>query len=165
MSKLYEITAQHKALQEIEVPEDGTMDEAIKDTFEMIEGDFNDKAVAMVKVTRNMDADVSSIDDEIKRLQARKKTITNYKASLVEYLRNNMEACGISKIDCPLFNITLGKGSPILLVEDEEKVSTDWVDIKIERKLQKANILKALKSGEKIEGCSIGTAKSSILIK
>ncbi len=84
MSKLYEITAKHKALQEIEVPEDGTMDEAIKDTFEMIEGDFNDKAVAMVKVTRNMDADVSSIDDEIKRLQARNKTITNYKASCLE---------------------------------------------------------------------------------
>ncbi len=165
MSKLYEITAKHKALQEIEVPEDGTMDEAIKDTFEMIEGDFDEKAISLVTITRDMELNINSIDDEIKRLQARKKTITNYKASLVEYLRNNMEACGISKIDCPLFNITLRKGSPILLVDDEEKVSTDWVDIRVERKLQKANILKALKSGEKIDGCSIGTAKSSILIK
>ncbi len=76
-----------------------------------------------------------------------------------------MEAGGSSRRDCPLFGFTLRKGSPILLVDDEEKVSTDWVDIKIERELQKANILKALKSGEKIDGCSIGTAKSSILIK
>ena len=165
MMKLYEITAQHRELESIELPEDGSMIDAVRDTFEMIEGEFNDKAISLITVVRNKEADVQGLDSEIKRLQARKKSIENEQQSMKDYLRHNMEATGITKIECPLFKITLGKGRPMVLVEDEEKIPTDYIDIKITKAPMKAEILKRLKAGDVIDGCSLGTSKSSIMIK
>ena len=115
---LYEITDDYRQL--LELAEDGADDmaEAIADTFEMIEGEFNDKAIATVKVATNMNGDIEAVGAEIKRLQARKKTLENRRDSLKEYLRRNMENAGITKIECPLFSITLGKGSAIVNVND-----------------------------------------------
>ena len=71
MSKLYEISAQYKELQDMEPSEDASMVEAVATTLECIQGDFNDKAQALVTVVHNMGSDVDSLDVEIKRLQSR----------------------------------------------------------------------------------------------
>ena len=165
MSKLYEITDQHKELEKLAENDDGTLAEALVDTFEAIEGEFNDKAISLITVVKNMDGDVIALDTEIKRLQARKQTINNNQNGLKEYLRTNMEATGISKISCPLFTITLGKGRDIVQIDNEDKIPTDYLRIETSVAPMKKEILADLKAGKSIEGVSLTKSQTSLRIK
>ena len=163
--KMYEITAQHKDLLKLADTSDEDMAQAIDDTFEALTGDFEEKAISVIHVAMNFKADEVAIDMEIKRLQARKKQMTNKQESLKEYLRINMLDCGITKIDCPLFSITLGKPRKICLINDEDKIPAEWLNIKTVMSPMKVDILKALKAGEDIPGAELGESKSSLIIK
>lgn len=139
--------------------------EALADTLNGIEGMFNDKAVSVVHVIHNGDSDVAEIDREIERLQARKKVIQNGQKSLKEYLRTNMEASGIKKIECPLFVITLAQGRDIAVIDNEDSIPDEYVRVKTTVAPDKAEILKALKEGEDVPGAHIEKSISSIRIK
>ncbi len=164
MSKpLYELTGQLKELEKLAEFED--MQESVADTIEAIEGEFNDKAVALISVSRTLDGNIESVDAEIKRLTARKKVLTNKKDSMVEYLRSNMEANDINKISCPLFTITLSKAKDMVVVDNEEEIPTDYIDIKMVKQPMKKEMLAALKAGDDVQGCHLGKSKRGLLIK
>ena len=162
--KLYEITEQHKDLLKL-ADESEDMAQAVADTMESLEGDFDDKAISLMYVVNDMSDNVSIIDSEVKRLTDRKKTIVNKQESMKEYLRFNMEESGISKIECPLFTITLAKGRDIVQIQDEGKIPTDYLNIKTSVTPIKADIAKALKSGVDVPGAILVKSKSSIRIK
>lgn len=166
MTHLYELTEQSRELAQLAEVSDEEMAQAIADTWEALEGEFNDKAVAIVHVTRIIDADVSIIDAEIKRLQLRKKTTVNKIEALKSYLRTNMAASGISKIDCPLFSITLGKPSKIVVIDNESKIPADYLKMQTLMSPMKKEILAALKEDpDAVPGCSLGESKQSLLIR
>lgn len=160
--KLYELSAQYQQLHELSADDEG-MEIAIRDTLEGITGEFREKAANLVKFTQNMDADIDSLDAEIKRLQARKKAMENKKQALRDYLRENMEYTGISKIECPLFTITCSKSAQAVAIDDEDALPERYV--KTERKPKRAELKAALKAGEHIEGARLVPGKSSIRIK
>jgi hypothetical protein len=164
MSKLYDISAEYKELVAMS-EDDDEMALAIADTLEGIEGEFNDKANAIVSMVLNMDGDVEPIDSAIARLQARKKVIQNKQASLKNYLRENMERTGIKKISCPLFTITCVPGREIAYIDNEEALPDDYLSVKTTISPDKTAITKALKDGTTIEGAHLERAKSSIRIK
>ncbi len=164
MPKLYELTENHRALQKL-VDDEDLPTEAIKDTFEGIEGEFNDKAISLITVVNNIKSDTDAIDAEIKRLQDRKKTKVKAQDSMKEYLRSNMEATGISKIECPLFSITLANGRDIVQIDDETSIPPDYIDIKMTSTPMKKEILADMKTGAVIPGASIGKSKPSLRIK
>jgi len=164
MTKLYQITEQHRDLQAL-ADADELPAEAIADTFDALEGEFNDKAMSVVHVIENMDSDVEAVDREIKRLSARKAALSNRRDSIREYLRSNMEATGIAKIECPLFAITIAKGRDMVLVDNENLIPDDLVEISVISKPNKREILKRMKGGEDIPGARIEKSKSSLRIK
>lgn len=165
VSKLYEISEQYSELQALADSDDENMKEAVATTLECIEGNFNEKAKALVTVVHNMDSDVESLDAEIKRLQARKQAIKNRQDSMREYLRDNMERTGIKKISCPLFTINCVAGREIAVINDDTAIPDEYMAVKTEIKPDKAAITKALKDGVEIPGVSLDRAKSSIRIK
>lgn len=165
MSKLYEISAQYSELQELETIDDAHMVEAVASTLECIQGDFNDKAQALVTVVHNMGSDADSIDVEIKRLQARKTAIKNRQEALKEYLRDNMERTGTQKISCPLFTIICVSGRKISIINDDALIPDEYMTVKTEIIPDKSALTKALKDGIEIPGVSLDRAKSSIRIK
>lgn len=164
MSTLHEITDKHRELEKL-AEESEDMAQAVADTMEGIEGEFNDKALSLVNVMKNIGAGIPSIDAEIARLTARKKTIENNQKHMVNYLQSNMEGSGISKIECPLFTITLAKGRDMVQVDDENKIPADYMSYKTSQSPMKKEIMAALKSGEVIEGVSMVKSSSSIRIK
>lgn len=161
---LYEITAKHKELALL-AEENEDMAQAVSDTMEAIEGEFNDKALSLVNVMKNIGESIPSIDAEIARLTARKKSIENNQAHMTNYLQVNMEASGISKIECPLFTITLAKGRDIVQIDDADKIPSDYMNYKTSASPMKKEILTALKEGEEIAGASLTKSKNSIRIK
>lgn len=154
--KLYELSAQYRELQ--------TMDaEFVEDTLEGIEGEIEVKAENLLAVVSNINSDVDAISNEIKRLQARKKTLTTRQDWLREYLRDNMEAAGIDKITCPLFTITLRKPTKIVDVLEPDLLPEDFQKVTIAP--DKVAIKKALESGIEIPGCKLVDGRRGLMIK
>ena len=157
--KLHEMSNDYVGLLESDLDED-----QLKDCLESIEGAIEDKASNIVKVVSCLNSDVYIIENEIARLQARKKAITNNQERLKEYLRYNMEKTGITKINHPLFNITLGKASKKVSILDFDLLPDDFIDIKTEIKPNLNKIKAALKEGD-VSGAVMIDGLSRLLIK
>ena len=157
--KLHEMSNDYVGLLESDLDE-----EQLRDCLESIEGAIEDKASNIVKVVSCLNSDVSIIENEIARLQARKKAITNNQERLKEYLRYNMEKTGITKINHPLFNITLGKASRKVSILDVNLLLDDFIDIKTEIKPNLNKIKAALKEGD-VSGAMMADGLSRLLIK
>lgn len=158
--KLYEITPQLVELSNMDAS-----DEAVRDTLEAVQMEFNDKAVAIVKVAESLDADTSAIDAEIERLKARKQVIVNRKQQLRDYLLYNMEAAGIKKIDSPLFTVTLRQGVESVEIIDQSQIPNEYVTVEVVEKPDKAAIKAAIKSGKEVTGAILKRGANSIQIK
>lgn len=165
MAALYEITAQYQELAALAESGDEDLAVAVRDTMEGIEGEFQEKGKALAMVTLNMDGDLEAIQSQIDRLTERKRILQNRKESLKEYLRTNMEASGISKITHPLFTITLGKGKPIVVIDEESKIPDEYMNTKVTSVPAKSEIAKAIKDGKEVPGAHSEIGKSSISIK
>lgn len=163
MTALRVISEQYRGLLDLAKTDELPI-EAIKDTLDGIEGEFNDKALKIVDVISSVEGDIAQIDAEIDRLTARKKTIANRNQSIRDYLQNNMEACGITKIECPLFTITLAAGRDIVVIDNEDELPDEYITVKTSTAPDKKELLKALKTGA-VSGAHIEKSKSSLRIK
>ena len=161
MTALHDLTGQYLELASNEdLPAD-----AVIDTLQSIVWTIEEKAQALVKWSLDIQGDVDKIDAEIDRLTAKKKTIQSRKESLIEYIKNNMEACEIKKISCAFFTKTLVAGQEVVDVYDADAIPDDYVNVKTTVTPDKNAIKRALKDGREIAGCKLSTGKSSIRIK
>jgi hypothetical protein len=164
MTKLYEMTADYRAV--ARMAEDPEMADAVADTLEGIKGSIEDKGEALMKVVKGMEGDTAALAAEIKRLQARKKTIEGNQAWLKNYLLTNMAATDITLIECPLFRIRRSPGREIVQIDDQAAIPPRFMTKpkKPDPQPIKAEILKALKAGKTVKGCSLARAKESLRI-
>jgi len=164
--KLYEISGQFRGLELLSEDPDCPLDaETLADTMSGIKCEFEDKAKNTVAVMTNMDADINALTTEIKRLQARVAAYKNRKANIRAYLQTNMSRTGITNITCPLFSISLAKGRPIALIDNADEIPARFLKTKLTKTPIKADILKALKDGDKVPGASLGVGAESLRIK
>lgn len=163
MTALRDLTGQYLELLDLAKSDDAPQ-EAIRDTLDAIEGEFNDKAIKVVDVISAVGNDIAAIDREIERLQARKKVILNKEKNMRDYLISNMEVCGIKKIQCPLFSITFVEGKEAVIVDNEDLLPDEFIKVKTSTAPDKVALKAALKSGE-IPGAHLGKGSPYILIK
>ena len=102
--KLYEISDQYAALMDMadDIPAD-----ALADTLESIQADFDEKAINVALVIQNLKSDENQLKEEIDRLTVKKKAIKARQDRLREYLLTNMQAIKKINVKSPLINITL----------------------------------------------------------
>ncbi len=165
MSRLYELTGQFKELAALADGADEDLAVAVRDTMQAIEGEFQEKGKAIAMIALNIDGDLEAIQKQIDRLAERKRIINNRKESLKEYLRENMDASGITKITHPLFTITCGKGKPSVVIDDQNAIPDEYMRVTTSMAPDKAAIAKAIKEGKTVEGAHSEIGKSSISIK
>ena len=102
---LYQLVGDRKSIElalddYIDAIEAGDMDEsALWDTLDGIDCAIEDKADGIVQVIRNKQALASAIDEEVKRLQARKKSVDKATERLAAYLSDQLSVIGIDKLD------------------------------------------------------------------
>ncbi len=164
MTSLRDMTGQYTELLAIasdaELPEN-----ALADTLEGLKGEIKLKAENIAHVLLNSDTDVAALDAEIQRLTNRKKAIENGKERLRDYLRFNMEATRTTKIDCPLFSISLGKARDKVSIDNEDVLDESYFNVKITRSPDKRVLLDHLKKGIEIEGVSLIKSQSPLRIR
>ena len=122
--KLYEISDQYAALMDMadDIPAD-----ALADTLESIQADFDEKAINVALVIQNLKSDENQLKEEIDRLTAKIKAIKARQDRLREYLLANMQAVKKMAIKSPLISITL-KRTPAKIdkSEDWESQFVNW---------------------------------------
>jgi hypothetical protein len=158
--KLHELTADVLAIQQEDLPED-----VLADTLESIQGEFEDKGIALGSVVQNIEAEIDALKAHKATIDQKIKTRTNKIAWLKNYLRENMTASGINKIECPLFSVTMRKPSKTVVVDDEDLVPDDYMSVKVVTAPDKKAIAAALKEGEEIPGCRLAEGQAGIIIK
>mgnify|MGYP000853085049 FL=1 len=147
MNILYDLTDKLTSLQR--QAESGNVDpQAIADTMEMVEGDFEDKAVGYVQVYKSIDADVKEIDAEIKRLQERRSSFKNNANTIKQRLVQAMVETGHEHIKTPLFTIYTRRTVSVQAPEDPNKLPPEF--IKTTLMVNKSDLKKALQAGREV---------------
>jgi uncharacterized protein YeeX (DUF496 family) len=161
--KLYEATESLKQIQEM--IDDGVPSEELIDTIELLQIDFLEKAESILYLIKNIDGDVAAIKAEEERLTSIRQVRENRKKSILDYLKRNMSASDIKKIDNGVVSATLGKPRAVAEIDDENLIPMDYKKIKIIASIDKVGLLNALKDGEEIQGARLGQSDYSLTIK
>jgi hypothetical protein len=151
---LYNIKENYLVLMdEIEASE-GVLSEEQETALDINKSELEGKSVAYLEVIRSSEAFVSTIDDEIKRLTALKKRHGN----LIDKLKGSLLSAVTLFGEFTVGTLTFGKRkSESVIVEDINGLHSKFKTTKITESANKAELKKALKAGEKIEGVYVQT--------
>ena len=147
MSTLYELTGQYLALMEIAEEADP---DVLRDTLELIDGEIEDKADNYAKVIKNLEGESKTIEEEIERLNRKKKGIDNSIDSIKKNLERCMIVTGKRKFKTTLFSFGIQKNAPSVNVKDESKVPAQFWK-KQDPKLDRTSLKEFLKENGNTE--------------
>ena len=150
---LYELSQDYRqALDTLTDPENDLPAEVIADTLEGLQGTLEDKAVNVAKFFKNLEATAQAIKGAEQRMAQRRNAIEHRVASMKDYLKTHMEACGITKIESPWFTLAIQKNPAAVEIMDEDSLPDDFVEIVTTRKIDKAGIKQAIEAGADVPG-------------
>lgn len=117
--KLYEISADYQRFQEQiesgEIPE-----EAIADTLEAIEGEFDDKVDNIACIIKSLLAEAKEIKSERDALDGRMKQKQKTADRLTKSLKDEMLFSGRTKVETPRNVVKIRNNPPSVEIENEE---------------------------------------------
>jgi len=162
---LYQLSSNYlQALDFLTDPEIDLPIESINDTLEGLTGELEDKAVNVTKFLRNMEAVADAIKEAEESMAKRRKALENRVKWMKDYLKNNMEYSGISKIECPFFKLSIQKNPAAVNIFDEAAIPEQFKEQVISWKINKTAIKDAIKAGEAVKGAEL-TNGTRLVIK
>jgi hypothetical protein len=153
--RLFEITEQFKALENIEDSDD-LPPEVIADTLEGLEGDFETKAIAVAKFIMSLEATAEQVKAAAKATELRAARIAKRAESIRHYLLLQMQIIDWrAKIEADDIVIARRNNPPMVNVADEASVpKAFWVQPEPPPpRIDKKAIKEALQSGDEVPGC------------
>lgn len=162
---LYQLTADYATA--LATLGDLDLDEqTITDTLEGLKGTLEAKAVNVAKYAANIEAAAEAIKDAEMRMRARRQAYENRAARLKLYVKLNLEAVGLTKIDAPEFAITIKHNPPSVVIEDQSKIPAAFLVIPEAPppSPDKKRIAEALKGGHDVPGARLDNSKTRLEI-
>lgn len=154
--KLYEIAKEYEEFTRLvesgEIPP-----EAIADTLESIEGEFDSKADNTACIIKNLEAEAAAIKAEESALKERRQSKEATADRLKNYLSEQMQAMGKSKLETAR-NMIGFRASTSVYIANEEEFKAKHPDLCVTEtvvKIPKSEIGKALKDGAEIDGVEL----------
>jgi len=158
MSTLYELTNDMKAILEM-MNDPDISEEAIINTLDFVDGEFKDKFDGYGKVIRTIEGLAEMEAKEAERLSNRSKSkIAKVKAMKVR-LQEAMIETDQRKIETALFTFAVQRNAPSLAIESEEHIPHEYFAVQ-EPKLDKRELMSAVKNGLEVKGVSIVQGES-----
>ena len=134
--------------------------EMLEEALQEMDGELTEKLENIVSFIKSMNGDIEVIDNEIARLQARKKTINNKITSLKDYTENCLKMLDLKKVKTSLNTISIQNNPPSIEVVDEALIPDEFKSIETVTKIDKKAILKAIKEGSEIAGSRLSQTMS-----
>jgi len=154
--KLHELNEKIRSLYDIADCDD----EALQDTLESLECEFDDKVQYLVKKVLECETNADICKQEADRIAKRKQAYENRAKRIKEYLQYEMTLANKPKLNYPLFTVYMQNNPPKVVVADESLIPSDYWIEKVEKQLDKKSILELLKSRNEIPGCSLEQGQS-----
>ena len=140
------------------------------DTLTGIEEEFNFKAENLAQYIKCLKAEAQDIDEEMKKLKARRDSRNKRIERLKAYLMDCMQKTGVEKIDMPRAKISIRNNAPAVKIENEvefiqmlqENGRDDLLKYSLPE-IRKSEIKKLIKSGEKFDGARLESGQSVII--
>ena len=135
-----------------------TPSQAMIDELLDLKNDLQNKLVNYGKFIKNTQSDIDGLDNEIKRLTAKKRALQSRADTLKTNMQMAMESHGMDKINDPIMPIRL-QNSPasVHICTNPESLPGEFVKIKYDA--DKTALVKALKSGMVIDGVELVQSK------
>lgn len=157
MSNLFELKGSY--LQVYDVIAEQEDEQILKDTLASINDAIEEKADGYVAVIKSLEADNHAIDEEIKRLRQRKTSNQNGVKRLKESLQEVMEQTGKEKFKTSFNSYSIANNPPSLDVIDETLIPKQYY-VEQKPKLDKKELLKAVKGGLELKGVELKQSRS-----
>lgn len=152
MQQLYQIADDYQEafnkLEELDFDQ-----QTIEDSLSLIKTDFDSKAINVGSFVKNLESNIKAMRDAESSIANRRKILQNKIDSIKEYLKTNMEKCGIKHIHSPYFDIKIKKNPESVKIEDAIIIPSIYKEEII--RIQKNLIKEDLKNGKIINGCSL----------
>lgn len=162
---LYQLSANYlQALDFLTDPETDLPAEAVNDTLEALGGELEDKAINVAKFLRNMETTAEAIRQAEADMAKRRKTLENRVQWLRNYIKHNMELCGVSDIECPYFKLSVKTNPVAVNILDENAVPERFKQQIVSWKIDKTAIRDAIKAGTEVPGTEL-VAGSRLAVK
>lgn len=162
---LYQLSANYlQALDFLTDPETDLPAEAVNDTLEALGGELEDKAINVAKFLRNMETTAEAIRQAEADMAKRRKTLENRVQWLRNYIKHNMELCGVSDIECPYFKLSVKTNPVAVNILDINAVPERFKQQTVSWKIDKTAIRDAIKAGTEVPGTEL-VAGSRLAVK
>lgn len=151
---LYQIKESYLSLMdEIEASE-GILSEDQENALEINKSELDSKSIAYLEVIKSSKAFISTIDEEINRLEALKKR----NKSLISRLENSLIGAIELFGEFTVGTLTFGRRkSESVQVDDVNSLPTEFKNVKVTETAKKADLKAAINSGKEIDGVYIQT--------
>ncbi len=161
---LFDLVGNIQALYEI--ADDPDVDPTVwNDTFEGVEGEFEDKAEKYACLIARLNGDAAYIKAQEARLYERRKTIENSISRIKARLFNAMQITGKTKFKTALWSFGIRKNAPSVVLDTEiDKIPAQYLkyaEPTVDRKALKDDII----NGEKLDGIAHLEASESLIIR
>lgn len=124
MTSLYQLTNEFQVIQ-MKLLESDFDEQTIADTLEGASGDVEIKSVNVAMFIRNLETSAEAIKQAEKEMYDRRKSIEKKADSIRQYLKDNMQRCGITKIESPYFALTIKKNPSSVVIDDAGAIPSE----------------------------------------
>jgi len=159
MNSIFKIQAEYQQIVNELIDNGGNLTPELELALQITKDNFHSKSESYAFITRQFNAEINIINEEVKRLQQAKKT----REKAIERLKANIEMAMITfevdKIETPLIKISFRKSESVE-VDDINTLPALYKVVKVSESADKLKIKDAIKSGEKIEGCYLKTNRN-----
>lgn len=149
MATLYELTDQYKMLQNF-IEENNV--EGFELALSQIIGDIGKKLEGYAMVLKNIESDIAGIKSEEKRLADRRKAMESNLARIKENMADTLLTVEGNRVKTEKFTFSFRKSTSVQ-IENDAAIPPQF--IKVEKTISRAELTKALKAGEQIEGAQL----------
>lgn len=154
---LYNITEDQRLINAMLEETGGELTPEIEEAMLITEENFISKAEAYGATISEYDAQAEVCAQEIKRLQAYKKTCENVSKRMKERISDAMMTFDKDKVTAGTFRFSFRKSTAVV-VENEELIPEEY--FRTERTICRKELMDALKAGEVIAGAMIETRQT-----
>ena len=154
---LYNITEDQRLINAMLEETGGELTPEIEEAMLITEENFISKAEAYGATISEYDAQAEACAQEIKRLQAFKKTCENVSKRMKERMSDAMMTFDKDKVTAGTFRFSFRKSTAVV-VENEELIPEEY--FRTERTICRKELMDALKAGEVIAGAMIETRQT-----
>ena len=153
---LYQLADQYLAaaheLTDLDIDE-----QTVIDTLEGMTGEFEEKAINVAKFIQNLRSSSAAMKLAEEKMHNRRKAVEKREQNIIDYLKLNMERCGITNINCDYFSLSIRNNPVSVVIDNQLMIPNGFMRQPEDTPLEpdKKAIADAMKSGVDIPGAHL----------